>query len=131
MVGETDLRLLLRGLKPELDPTEYVFATLHHAAAAYALMPLATFRETESVTAILPRSMAEAQGLDFTYPCQRITLTVHSSLQAVGMIAAIATRLAEAGISVNPVAAYHHDHLFVPSADAAKAMAVLETFVQG
>ena len=41
----------------------------------------------------------------------------------VGLTAAVAVALADAGIACNVVAAVHHDHLFVPveSADAALA----------
>ena len=55
-----------------------------------------------------------------------ITLTVHSALDAVGFLAAITARLAEAGISVNAVSAFHHDHLFVPVDRADEAMALLQ-----
>lgn len=55
-----------------------------------------------------------------------ITLTVHSDLQAVGLTAAVATSLADAGISCNVVAAAHHDHLFVPVESAGLAIAVLQ-----
>ncbi len=126
--GATHLPTLLRGLRPHLHDTEYVFCLLPPGASIDALAPLGMFREQEGTTAILPRAVATAQGLAFTYPCRHITLTIHSSLDAVGMIAAIATRLAEAGISLNPIAAYHHDHLFVPVADAMRAMAALESF---
>ena len=54
-----------------------------------------------------------------------ITLTVHSSLEAVGLTAAIATELAGLGISANVVAAYYHDHVFVPCAQAEQAVAGL------
>jgi hypothetical protein len=37
----------------------------------------------------------------------------------------ITTRLAAAGMGVNPVSAYFHDHLFVPAGRAEEAMAVL------
>jgi hypothetical protein len=39
---------------------------------------------------------------------------VHSSLQAVGLTAAVSTRLAEVGISANIIAASCHDHILVP-----------------
>jgi hypothetical protein len=51
---------------------------------------------------------------------------VHSDLQAVGLTAAVAAALAEAGISCNVVAAAHHDHLFVPVESASQAIAVLQ-----
>jgi hypothetical protein len=43
----------------------------------------------------------------------------------VGFLAAITARLAEAGISVNAVSAFHHDHLFVPADRGDEAMAAL------
>ena len=53
-----------------------------------------------------------------------ITLNIHSSLEAVGFLAAITARLAAAGMGVNPVAGYFHDHLFVPAERAEDAMAI-------
>ena len=55
-----------------------------------------------------------------------ITLSVHSSLEAVGFLAAITARLANAGISVNAVSAFHHDHLFVPEHRASEALRLLQ-----
>jgi hypothetical protein len=55
-----------------------------------------------------------------------ITLTVHSSLEAVGFLAAVTVPLAEAGISVNAVSAFHHDHLFVPVERAEDAQLLLQ-----
>lgn len=43
-----------------------------------------------------------------------ITLNVQSSLDAVGFLAVLTTRLAKYGMGVNPVSAFLHDHLFVP-----------------
>lgn len=64
-------------------------------------------------------------GLRQTFASRLITLTVHSALDAVGFLAAVTARLAETGISVNAVSAFHHDHLFVPADRAEDAMAVL------
>ncbi len=126
MRGETDLARLLAGMTPRLDETVYVFATLPAGSPEPAgLDPLMRFTEAEGATLVLPRAEAERAGLGFTFPCRRIVLEIHSSLEAVGFLAAILPRLAGAGIGVNPVSAFHHDHLFVPEARAAEAMAIL------
>ena len=83
------------------------------------------FREAEGISLILARDEAEALQLPFEYPCHMITLDIHSSLEAVGFMAHIARLLADAGISVNPVAGFYHDHLFVPVALRDKAIALL------
>ena len=54
-----------------------------------------------------------------------ITLRVHSDLAAVGLTAAFARALADAGIACNVVAGVHHDHLFVPADRAGDALAAL------
>jgi hypothetical protein len=54
-----------------------------------------------------------------------VTLNIHSSLEAVGFLAAITTRLAAAGMGVNPVSAFYHDHLFVPADRAEEALDLL------
>ncbi len=72
----------------------------------------------------LARALAWA-GLAASFRCRMITLTVHSSLEAVGFLAAVTARLARAGMGVNPVSAFHHDHLFVPADRADEAMEIL------
>ena len=54
-----------------------------------------------------------------------ISLNVHSSLDAVGLTAAFSNRLAEYGISANVVAGFYHDHIFVHSELAEKAIRAL------
>lgn len=127
MHGETDPARLIRQMRPQLDPETWVFVTLPRGQAVPAgLDPLFRFREAEGLTLVLTEAEARAAGLDFAFPSRRITLTIHSSLDAVGLIAAVAAALAKAGIACNPVAGFHHDHLFVPAARAADAMAALE-----
>lgn len=60
-----------------------------------------------------------------------ITLTVHSSLLAVGLTAAIARVLGGEGVSCNVVAGFYHDHIFVPVGDAGRAMRALERLAEG
>ncbi|RVA88555.1 ACT domain-containing protein, partial [Mesorhizobium sp. M7A.F.Ca.CA.004.02.1.1] len=60
-----------------------------------------------------------------SFRCRMVTLNIHSSLEAVGFLAAITTRLAAAGMGVNPVSAFYHDHLFVPADRAEEALELL------
>jgi hypothetical protein len=126
--AESDLARLLAGMKPELRPGTYLFCTRADGAVPAGLAPLATFREAEGVTLVVRREEAERCGLGGTFECAWITLTVHSDLAAVGFLAAVAGALARAGIPCNAIAAFHHDHLFVPVAMAERAMTVLTRF---
>ncbi len=131
MSGETRLETLLAAMRPRLHPEVYVFATTAAAYDAAALAPLLVFQESEGTTLIVTRAAAEAAGLAHEFPCRRITLEVHSALEAIGFIAAVAARLAEAGIGANPVAGFYHDHLFVPEDRAEEALAALEALASG
>ncbi|MDY0815009.1 ACT domain-containing protein [Kitasatospora purpeofusca] len=124
MAGERDLATLLRDLRPELNPGRYVYCTLPAKVPA-GLRPVATVAEPEGVTVVVPQEEADALGLRYEYVAAWITLRIHSSLEAVGLTAAVATRLAEEGLSCNVVAGYHHDHLFVAADDAERALHAL------
>ena len=121
MSGETDLQTLLSQLDPVLDDVPYAFTTSPDGPDL-SLEPVAIVHEAEGWTLVIPQTVAQRRGLATTFPCRRVTLTVHSSLAAVGMMAAVSRTLADAGISCNPVAGFHHDHLFVPEADAGRAI---------
>ena len=125
--AETDLQRLLAGLKPRLLPQRLVFVTLGqqtpHVVAS--LQPVSTVVEEEGVSAIISVESAEAHQLSPGPVMRQITLEVYSSLEAVGLTAAIANELASWGISANVVAGYHHDHVFVPEDRAEEALARL------
>ncbi len=126
MTGETDLKTLLASMTPELLGGIYVFATLAPGVAQPKnLEPVMVFREREGTTLIVTEGAASAAGLAASFRCRMITLNIHSSLEAVGFLAAITTRLASAGMGVNPVSAFYHDHLFVPADRAEQAMELL------
>ncbi|MEX3773551.1 ACT domain-containing protein [Pseudomonas sp. MYb118] len=125
MAGETSLATLLRSMSPQLNDGEYVFCTLPDGQLPHGLDVVGSFREQEGLTVILPRAHAQQAGLNFDYVAAWITLNVHSALEAVGLTAAFATALGQAGISCNVIAGYYHDHLFVGQADAERAMQVL------
>jgi len=121
-MAETDLNRLIAGMSPTLAPDVYVFTASQASPDIPAVM---RFEEAEGVTLITTRKVAEAAGLSYEFPCRMITLNVLSSLEAIGFIAAIATRLAAEGMGVNPVAGFHHDHIFVPEDRASDALRVL------
>lgn len=116
---------LLRNLQPKLQDGAYAFCCLP-AAQAIPASVIAWFRETEGVTIVLPVADAHASGLQIEFEAAWITLTVHSALSAVGLTAAVAVALSDAGISCNVLAAIYHDHLFVPLSRAEDAMRVLQ-----
>lgn len=124
--GETDLATLLATMRPALHEAPYVFCSLAgERAAELPFPPLCLVREEEGTSLVVEEAEARAHGLSFDATWACITLSVHSSLAAVGFIAAVAGRLAQAGISVNPVSAYHHDHLFVPWQERRRVMDIL------
>ncbi len=125
MTGETDLQTLLKEMKPKLNNGEFVYCTIDSRSRAAELNPLCLFQEEEGVTVILPREDADKAGLSYPTICAWITLTVHSALEAVGLTAAVSHALTDANISCNVVAAFYHDHIFVPVKDAEQAMQVL------
>lgn len=132
MSGEIDLKKLIAHMRPMLDPEPYVFCTFASKTMKELsdYDPIGVFSETEGMTAILPVARARALGLAEAEWFRRITLTVHSSLEAVGLTAAIAEALAVNDISANVVAAYFHDHVFVPQENAEKALETLRELSQ-
>jgi hypothetical protein len=126
--GERDLARLLAGLAPALDPHPYVFVAHGERPLDAALIDTAFgfVREREGVTLVLPAAAARARGIEAT-PCwARIELTIHSDLEAVGLMAAVATALATESIPCNPFAGTFHDHLLVPWARGEDAIRVLQ-----
>jgi hypothetical protein len=123
--GETDLVALVAGMTPVLRDGEYVFCSLRSLAELPPGVALGTFTEDEGTTVILRRADAERAGLRCSGPLRLITLQVGSNLAAVGFTAAVAGTLARAGIAANVVAAFHHDHVFVPAERAAEALGAL------
>ncbi|HCZ9576341.1 TPA: ACT domain-containing protein [Vibrio cholerae] len=131
MSGIKNLELLLQSMSPELMAGDYVFCTVDGALSDYlSLEPIATFREPEGLTLVLEAEKAQQAGLKSSALFSLITLTVHSSLEAVGLTAAFATKLAEHGISANVIAGYYHDHIFVQKEKAQQALQALGEFAQ-
>lgn len=118
---------MIAEMTPELLPGDYVFCTIGapEDAAAPIGAALAIFREEEGLSLILPKDRAAAEGFETDAVMRCIRLNVHSALDGVGLTAAVAGALAGAGIACNMVAAFHHDHAFVPGDRAEEALALL------
>lgn len=130
MAAITELDLLLKSMSPKLATGDYIFCTTDGTISDYlTLDPIATFRESEGLTLVLDKEKAIQAGLEFDSIFSLITLKVHSSLDAVGLTAAVANKLASRGISANVIAAYYHDHIFVQKEKAQSALDALNEFV--
>ena len=123
-----DTAAMIAGMTPERDAETWHFCTVADDAVAALHFPeaLATIREAEGVSLILPDAAAARHGFATDLPMARITLSVHSALDGVGLTAAVAQALPENGIPCNMVAGYHHDHAFVRRDMADRAMGILQ-----
>lgn len=126
----SNLSILLRSMAPELHPGTYAFCVVTHGADISALSPIVSVAESEGLTLVLPEEQAIHAGLPVLFRAAWITLTVHSDLQAVGLTAAFAGALGQAGISCNVVAGAFHDHIFVPGELAQQALTALKILQQ-
>lgn len=124
MNGSTDLATMLQTLEVVSLPEEYVYVSIARDHAAVALAR-ATIWENEGLTLILRRADADLHEVAYEYVAAWLTLTVHSSLEAVGLTAAFSKVLGEAGISCNVLAGYYHDHILVSASDRESALSVL------
>ena len=123
MPGEEQLEKLLNNMSPTLDDQEYVFITTQNRLdEMIKFNPLCSFVEEEGLTLIIKKRIAIEQGLKFDGVFKKITLRVHSSLDAVGLTAMVSSKLKDNNISANVVAAYYHDHIFVQSSLSEKAL---------
>ena len=119
---------MIAGMTPARVAGEFVYASVDADKADAALLSasICRFREAEGLSLIVPRDVARVHGLPDLSPMVCITLNVYSSLEGIGLTAAVSNALAANGIACNMVAAHHHDHAFVPATDADRAMAVLQ-----
>ncbi len=126
MEGEKDLTVMLQQLNPVLEDEEYIFCCLPiKQAEELADQAAGWFNEQEGVTLILKKSLADSRELDYGPVFRKITLSIHSSLTAVGLLARVTGSLADAGLSVNVISGYYHDHLFLERDAANQALSIL------
>ncbi len=125
MKGETNLNILLETLQPRLNVGDYVFCIINDLTTIDINKALLIFRELEGITIVLKKELADNYKLEYSFIASWITLSVYSSLEAVGLTAAFSKALSENGISCNVIAGYHHDHIFVNKKDSDKTMSIL------
>ena len=129
MSGVTDLEELIRSMRPEAREGEFVIATVE-ALHVVGLPAEAIIHEDEGPTVVMRREDADRFEIPYDFVAAWITLTVHSDLAAVGLTAAFSTALADAGISCNVLAGFHHDHLLVPADRRDDALEVLAALTE-
>lgn len=127
MSGERDLDNLIASMSPILMKGEYVFCTFRDARYGdyLELEPIISVKESEGLTLVVPKHKADEKSLSYDSVFKGITLSVHSSLDAIGLTAAFSSKLGEHGISANVIAGYYHDHIFVQNELADKAIEAL------
>lgn len=124
MPGLIDLETMLSTLEPTIREGEFVYASVSEQHAQ-ELPSQVLIQENEGVTVVLRREAADAANVDYEFVAAWISLTVHSSLEAVGLTAAFAVALGEAGVGCNVLAGFHHDHILVPIKQASLALDTL------
>lgn len=127
MTGEINLEKLVASMSPALMDGDYVFLTFQdaHYGDYLDLEPIVSVMESEGLTLVVPKSKADDNNLSYESVFKGVTLSVHSSLDAVGLTAAFSNKLSEHGISANVIAGYYHDHIFVQKELADKAIEAL------
>ena len=129
-MAERDLSALLSTLSVKRREGVWRFEIISADQASW--VELVNLRETRQIAMLFQ----EEEGLtviktatDETEEDNRwvwLELSVYSDLQAVGFLAKVAEALTTANVPCNAIAAYHHDHIFVPQALADAAVKAIE-----
>ncbi|KAL9598635.1 MAG: hypothetical protein Q9219_004381 [cf. Caloplaca sp. 3 TL-2023] len=126
--GEASLSKLLAKLRLSVHPDTFVFLTFppNGPQPPASLARQMSFHESEGFTVVSSLQSAKEHHLTHAFPSRMITCEVHSSLEAVGFMAALTGKLTERGIGANPISGFYHDHLFVPAESVEKAVNALK-----
>lgn len=127
MSAITDLKQTLKSIKVVCDDVQYGFTSIEDETQISREEVLATFHENGKLALIAPKAYLDNKRIENEGPYAKLTIDLHTSLELVGLTAVVATKLAENGISANVVAAFYHDHVFVPYDLRQKATKLLES----
>ncbi|HCW93382.1 ACT domain-containing protein [Flexistipes sinusarabici] len=127
MPGEKSLEKLLRFMNPSLGENEFIFCSLSGSGLSeYSyLSPEAAVLEEEGISLVISKNKADEHNLKYDTVFKKITLNVHSGLDAVGLTAIVSGKLYKENIPANMTAGFFHDHIFVPAQRAEEAMEAL------
>lgn len=128
--AEKELSVVIKNLSPKINNGEYVFCTVPQDVKLIEIEVIATFYEEEGKTLVIRKEIADQLNLSYEAVMSWITLNIYSSLEAVGLTAVISASLAKNNICCNVIAAYYHDHIFVPMKDADRTIALLNELVK-
>lgn len=130
MAGATDLGEILRSLRVSRRDEPVTMVAVDEVVGPGPGIA-ATIGEAEGLTVVATVTEAERRGWPVEFLAAWLTIDVHTSLEAVGLTAALSTVLAERGIACNVVAAYHHDHLLVPLDRVDEAIEAIRALAAG
>lgn len=126
-MAERDLATMLATLSASVRDGRYVFVSRATADARLQVVADASVREAEGITYVVREDLAGGTPDDApAFRAAWLTLDVQSALDAVGLTAAVAGALADAGIACNVIAGLHHDHLLVDAERRDDALAALD-----
>ena len=108
-----------------LNKGEYVFCSIIDIHKISMSNIICSFKESEGYSIIISKEEAIKNNLPFYFVSAWITLEIDSTLDSVGLTSSFSRELTNAGISCNVIAAYHHDHIFVPYKKRLKAVKIL------
>ena len=127
MSKDNKLSTLLANLSPQLNEGKYVFVTTELINHVPLTEIISLIQEDERFSLILKKEVADRLNLQYSYVASWITLSLPTSLDAVGLTAAFSNELAKNKISCNVVAGFYHDHIFVGHKDTKAALSVLNS----
>ena len=127
MPGQTDLKKILESIDPYLVDESFIFMTTDQSLSSISntLNPIASFKENEGLTLVITQATADKNAITYDSVFSCISLGVHSSLESYGLISIISRELTQNNISTNVFSGYYHDHIFVQSGKADKALEII------
>jgi hypothetical protein len=127
MPGQTDLKKILESIDPYLVDESFIFMTTDQSLSSISntLNPIASFKENEGLSIVITQATADKNAITYDSVFSCISLGVHSSLESYGLISTISGELTQNNISTNVFSGYYHDHIFVQSEKADKALEII------